>query len=298
MTPAIFLPSINPELFAVEVFGISLAIRWYALSYIAGFLISLIWFVQLVKRPSLWNNNVPPMDPQSPERLLTWIIIGIIIGGRLGYILFYRLEYFASNPFEMIKIWTGGMSFHGAGIGMVLATIFFCKKNKFSLGSTCDAIALTITPGLLLGRIANFINGELYGRITDVSWAVVFSDGPASFCVDSINGICSRHPSQLYEALLEGVLLCGVLSVLAYRYKAFHKPWLLSGVLFVGYGLARGFVEYFRKADSQFISETNPMGYVIRFSDWGGLSMGQLLSLPMILVGVCLIYYALSQSRA
>ena len=293
MSPAILLPPLDPELFSIDLFGVSFALRWYALSYIAGFLISLFWFKHLVRSTALWGNHKPPMDPKSPETLLTWIIIGILIGGRIGYILFYRLEYFVDNPIEVFKIWTGGMSFHGAGIGMVLATILFCQKNKFPLASTCDTIAITITPGLFLGRLANFINGELYGRISDVSWAVVFYDGPASYCLQPINELCSRHPSQIYEALLEGALLCVVLSVLVYRFKVFWRPWLLSGVLFFGYGLARIFVELFRQSDSQFINPNNPMGYIITFSDWVGLSMGQILSLPMVIVGLSLILFSL-----
>ncbi len=297
MLPAIVLPPIDPVLFSLEILGLPLAIRWYALSYIAGFLISWRWFIHLVRQPTLWPNSNPPMSPDMPERLLTWIIVGILIGGRIGYVLFYRFDYFVDNPMETVKIWTGGMSFHGAGIGMVIATILFCQKHRFPLGNTFDAIAITITPGLFLGRLANFINAELFGRPTDVGWAVVFPDGPASVCHENVNEICARHPSQLYEALLEGLVLGVVLAVLVYRYRAFHKPWLLSGALFLGYGLARGFVEFFRQADSQFITEINPMGYIIRFADWDGLTMGQLLSLPMIIVGLFLIVYAIRHSR-
>ena len=291
MPTSIVLPYINPDLISVEIGGLTLAIRWYALSYIIGFLLGWRWFVHFMKRPNLWPNDKPPLTPAQPEQLLTWIIIGVIIGGRLGYVIFYNFGYFLDNPIEIFKIWSGGMSFHGAFVGLILATILFCKKTNSPLGSVSDTISITVTPGLFLGRIANFINMELFGRPTNVSWGVIFPEGPAAICPETWVGTCSRYPSQLYEALLEGFLLCLVLSYLVYRKGYFKVPWRTSGLFFAGYGLARVFVEFFREPDPQFVSNGNPLGFIVQFSDWGGITMGQLLSVPMVIVGLGLIFF-------
>ncbi len=291
MPPSIILPHISPDLFAIEIGGLNLAIRWYALSYVIGFIIAWQWFVHFMKTPRLWADNNPPLTPTQPEQLLTWIIIGVLIGGRLGYVVFYRLGYFIDNPLEIFKIWTGGMSFHGAFVGLIIATIWFCKKTNSPLGSVSDTISITVTPGLLLGRIANFINLELYGRPTDVGWGVVFPHGSAAVCPDTWIGVCSRHPSQLYEAFLEGFVLCLFLSYLVYKKGYFKVPWQVSGFFFAGYGLSRIFVEFYREPDPQFGTVDNPLGYAIQFYEWGGITMGQLLSLPMVLVGLGLIFY-------
>lgn len=267
-----------------------MAIRWYALSYIVGFLLGWRWFIHFMKKPTLWPRDKPPLAPDQPEQLLTWIIIGVIIGGRLGYVTFYNFGYFLENPLEILKIWTGGMSFHGAFVGLIIGTILYCKKTNSHLGSVSDTISITVTPGLFLGRIANFINMELFGRPTHVSWGVIYPDGPASICPETWIGVCSRHPSQLYEAVLEGLLLCLILSYLVYRKGYFKVPWRTSGLFFAGYGLARVLVEFYREPDPQFLSEGNPYGYVIQFSEWGGITMGQLLSLPMVIVGLGLIF--------
>ncbi len=291
MPSSIILPYINPDLFSVEIGGFTLAIRWYALSYIVGFLVAWRWFTHFMKRPQLWPQSKPPLTPEQPEQLLTWIILGVLIGGRLGYVIFYNFPYFLENPIEILKIWTGGMSFHGAFIGLIIATILFCKKTDSDLGSVSDTISITVTPGLFLGRVANFINLELYGRPTSSSWGVVFPEGPATICPESWVGVCSRHPSQLYEALLEGFFLCLILSYLVYRKGYFKIPWRTSGLFFAGYGVSRILVEFFREPDPQFVSEGNPLGYIIQISDWGGITMGQLLSIPMVIVGLGLLFY-------
>ena len=290
MSASIALPYFSPDLISVEIGGFVLAIRWYALAYIVGFLIGWRWFVHFMKRPHLWPKDKPPLTPAQPEQLLTWIIIGVLIGGRLGYVLFYNLGYFLDNPIDIFKIWTGGMSFHGAFVGLILATILYCRKTNSPLGSVSDTISITVTPGLFLGRTANFVNMELYGRPTNVSWGVIFPDGPAAICPDYWSGVCARHPSQIYEALLEGFLLCLILSFLVYRKGYFKVPWRISGLFFAGYGCARIIVEFFREPDPQFISAGNPLGFIINFSDWGGITMGQLLSSPMVIVGLGLIF--------
>lgn len=298
MIPTIILPYISPDLISIELYGLNLAIRWYALSYIIGFLIGWRWFIIFMKKPALWSNGKPPLTPEQPEQLLTWIIIGVIIGGRLGYVVFYRLGFFLENPLEIFKVWTGGMSFHGAFVGLIIATILYCKRTNSPLGSVSDTISITVTPGLFLGRVANFINMELYGRPTDISWGVVYPGGPAAICPDTWLGVCSRHPSQLYEALLEGLLLCFLLSYLVYRKGFFKIPWRISGLFFLGYGLARIFVEYFREPDPQFISGENPLGFIIQISNWIGFTMGQLLSLPMVIVGLWLIFHTRKGNHA
>lgn len=216
----------------------------------------------------------------------------------MGYVIFYQLGFFLENPLEIFKVWTGGMSFHGAFVGLIIATILYCKRTNSPLGSVSDTISITVTPGLFLGRVANFINMELYGRPTVINWGVVYPGGPAAICPDTWLGVCSRHPSQLYEALLEGLLLCFLLSYLVYRKGYFKVPWRISGLFFLGYGLARIFVEYFREPDPQFVSGDNPLGYVIQISDWMGFTMGQLLSFPMVIVGLWLIFHTRKGNHA
>ena len=294
---AIFLPQFDPNLIAFEIGGFDFAIRWYALSYIAGFLVAWRWFIVLAKRNDIWPNEVPPMTPEMPERLLTWIIIGILAGGRLGYVLFYNPGHFLNNPAEIFAIWQGGMSFHGGFAGLIVATWLFCRLNRLALATVSDAVALVSVPGLFFGRIANFINGELWGRPSDVPWSVVFPSGGGSVCPPDWTGICSRHPSQLYEALLEGVLICILLGWLVYRKKWMHRPGGVAGMFFAGYGAARVFVELFREPDSQFVSAENPHGFVLQFSETFGLTMGQSLTAPMLVIGAVVIWQARWKQR-
>jgi len=286
MFSAIPFPNIDPVIFAIELGGFTLALRWYALSYIVGIAIGYQLVAAAIKRPHLWRDNAPPMEKRALEDLLTYIVVGVIAGGRLGYVLFYNPSYFVANPLEIPAIWTGGMSFHGGFIGVVLAVALFSKRKGIPLGSLADVIALAATPAILLVRCANFVNAELWGRATTVPWAFVFP-GAGQNCAD-VAGPCARHPSQLYEAGLEGLLLGLILLVLAFRFGAFKRPWLMTAVFFVGYGIARFFVEFFRQPDAQFQGPNNPLGWALDFGEWG-LTMGQILSTPMILAGLAVI---------
>ena len=286
-------PDISPDIFSINLFGMTFALRWYALAYIAGLVIGWRIVTALVRRPALWRDG-PPMSAEQVERLLTWIILGIIIGGRMGFVLFYQPAQFLANPAQILRVWEGGMSFHGGFLGVVVATLIFCRKERIPLLPAADALAVATPPGLLLGRIANFINAELWGRPTTLPWGVAFPGEAAQTC-EGVIDICARHPSQLYEAGLEGLILGGVLLVLVFRRGWLKRPGPTFGLFLAGYGAARFFVELFRQADAQFITPDNPMGYVLQLGP-AGLSMGQLLSLPMILGGLMLI--ALARRRA
>ena len=279
-------PDISPDIFSIELFGINFALRWYAVSYILGFICALRIMKFFVVRKRLWALENPPLSTEQAESFLTYLILGVIIGGRLGYVLFYNLEYYVFNPLAIVRIWDGGMAFHGGFVGVVVAVILFCWANKLSLWPTADLIAVSTPPGLFFGRVANFINAELWGRPTDVYWGVIFPGDLAQQCNDVI-GPCARHPSQLYEAGLEGLLLLIVLVYIALK-GGFKSSGLLTGVFALGYGASRFFVEYFRVPDPQFFSESNPFGFAITFGDFG-VTMGQSLSLPMIFLGHHLI---------
>lgn len=227
------------------------------------------------------------MTAEQVERLLTWVIMGVILGGRIGFVLFYRLDYYLQNPIEIPMVWTGGMSFHGGFLGVVAAGLWFCRREKIPMLSVGDLMAMAVGPGLLLGRIANFINAELWGRATTVPWAVAFPGEAAQSCAGVV-GVCARHPSQLYEAALEGLLLGAVLLWLAWRRGAFQHPGRVMGVFLAGYGLARFVVEFVRQPDAQFVTLGNPLGLAYHIGGYG-LTMGQFLSLPMFAVGVWFI---------
>ena len=290
LSASIAFPDIGTELFAFEFGTFRFALRWYALAYIAGILIGWRICVLVVRRPGLWPKTAPPLNSKQVEDFLTWIILGVIVGGRLGFVLFYQPEYYLQNPIEILKIWQGGMSFHGGFLGVTVATLAFCLRQKASFLGTTDLLALATPPGLFLGRVANFTNNELWGRPTDVPWAVEFPGELAQTCPDVI-GICARHPSQLYEALLEGLLLGAILLFLALRRGWLGSPGQITGMFLVGYGTSRAFVELFRQPDLQFVTPDNPVGYVIQWDMWG-LTMGQVLSIPMIVVGLGLILWS------
>ncbi len=290
MRAMIPFPEISPEIFSVTLFGFELALRWYALAYIAGIVIA--WQITLaaLRRPALWQGQVPPMTKAQTEDLLTWIIIGIILGGRLGFVLFYQPAYYLANPGQILMVWQGGMAFHGGFLGVVVAAWIFTARQNIPRLAASDAIALGVPVGLMLGRLANFINGELWGRPTDMPWGVAFPGAAAQDCAGVV-GLCARHPSQLYQAGLEGALLLAVMLFLAFRRGALTVPGQIAGVFLAGYGLARFVVEYFRQADAQFITPDNPLGHVIRLGEVG-LTMGQILSLPMVAAGIALIVFA------
>lgn len=278
-------PEISPEIFSVSIGGLDFALRWYALAYIIGLLGGWRISVMTARRSHLFPKDQSPITALQLDDLLTWIIGGVILGGRLGYVLFYRPDYYLQNPLDILQVWNGGMSFHGGFLGVVVATYIFCRKHKLPLWSVADLMALSVPLGLLLGRIANFINAELWGRPTDAAWGVIFPGEAAQDCGQAIGQLCARHPSQLYEAAMEGLLLGIVLVWLAYRRGALKAPGTIMGVFLIGYGMARFIVEFVRQPDEQFTSATNLVGYALQFGDYG-LTMGQILSLPMIAVGL------------
>jgi phosphatidylglycerol:prolipoprotein diacylglycerol transferase len=290
MNALIPFPNISPEIFSIPLFEFEFALRWYALAYIAGILIGWRISVMTVKAARLWLNEQPVMTPAQIEDLLTWMILGVILGGRLGYVLFYQPAYYFQNPHEILFIWQGGMAFHGGLLGVIVAGLIFTTRYKIPKLSAADVMALGVPPGILLGRLANFINAELWGRPTDLPWGVAFPTNTAQYCPDVI-GLCARHPSQLYEALLEGLILGAVLLWLAWRRDAYKTPGLIAGTFFAGYGIARFIVEFVRQPDAQFVSDGNLLGLAFEIGGYG-LTMGQFLSIPMILIGAYMIRQA------
>lgn len=286
-------PDISPEIFSLTLFGMTFALRWYALAYIAGILLGWRLVLRAAKTPQLWRKDTPVMTGAQIEDLLTWVILGVIVGGRLGYVLFYQPAFYLSNPAQILRVWEGGMSFHGGALGVIVAAYVYTGRHAIARISAGDLVALGIFPGLLLGRLANFINAELWGRPTDMPWGVAFPTEAAQFCPDVI-GICARHPSQLYEAALEGVVLGAVLVWLVWRRGAFKRPGLVMGTFLAGYGAARFFVEFFRQPDAQFVTAGNPLGLAWELGGFG-LTMGQILCVPMIAVGV---YFIMRARRA
>lgn len=258
MPPLIIqFPEIDPIALAIGPF----AIRWYALSYVVSLLLG--WWLarQLCRYECLWGRK-PPLNDQGVDDFLLYMACGIVLGGRLGYVLFYNPSYYAANPIEALAIWHGGMSFHGGLLGCVLALFLLARRYKAGLYELFDLGAAVAPIGLFFGRIANFVNGELWGRPTDVPWAMVFP----------LAGPEPRHPSQLYQATLEGLVLFAIV-MLAVRLGGFKRPGLVSGLFLIGYGIFRTVGEHFRQPDAQ-------LGFLA-----GGLTMGTLLSLPMIALG-------------
>lgn len=285
--PAVLdFPNISPVLFELDIGPVHFALHWYALAYIFGFVAGWLLIMRALKATRLWPNDTPPLQREEFEDLLTWLILGVILGGRLGYVLFYKPAYFLANPIEIPMVWQGGMAFHGGFLGVVVAAFLWGRKHGKPLLSLGDLLAYATPPGLLLGRIANFINAELWGRPSDVPWAVIFPGDAAQACA-TLTTPCARHPSQLYEAGLEGLLLGLLLITLVWATRALKRPGLVMGVFFVGYGISRVIVEFYRVADEQFMSPDNPEGNVFLT-----LSMGQLLSVPMILLGLLFILRA------
>jgi phosphatidylglycerol---prolipoprotein diacylglyceryl transferase len=239
-----------------------LQLRWYSLAYIGGIVIGWWYLTRLIRQPGA------PMTRQHADDFVFYATLGIILGGRIGYVLFYD-PWMLKEPLQVLKLWQGGMSFHGGAFGTLVAVWWLTRSNGLSMLRFIDYVACCGPFGLFFGRLANFVNGELWGRITDVPWAIVFPGAEA--------GPYPRHPSQLYEAALEGILLFAILAFLFWRTNARYKPGMLLGVFLAGYGSARFLVEFVREPDVQ-----------LGILPWG-LSMGQTLSLPMILVGLYLI---------
>lgn len=282
-------PDVSPEIFEISLGGFSFALRWYALAYIGGLLIGWWIVTRMIRRSALWPDGQAPMSAEQVERLLTWVILGVVIGGRLGFVLFYQPAYYLANPLEIAKVWQGGMSFHGGFLGTVAAAWIFAAREGIPKLSAADLLALAVPPGLFLGRIANFVNAELWGRPTDLPWGVAFPGEAAQACATA-SGPCVRHPSQLYEAGLEGLLL-GILLFVLVRRGWLRWPGAIMGTFLAGYGAARFIVEFFRQPDAQFVSEGNPLGLAWHIGGWG-LTQGQALSLPMIAVGLFFVLRA------
>ncbi|WP_283966386.1 prolipoprotein diacylglyceryl transferase [Tritonibacter sp. AK171] len=284
-------PNLSPEIFSISLFGTEFALRWYALAYIAGILIAWYLAARAVKRPALWPNETAPMTPRQVEDLVTWIILGVILGGRLGHVLFYQPSVYLENPAQILRIWEGGMAFHGGLLGVVVATWLYARAQNIDKLQIADLVAHTVAPGLLLGRLANFVNAELWGRATDLPWGVAFPGRAAQDCGQALGEICARHPSQLYEAAMEGLILGALILWMVYRRNAFHAPGRILGTFLAGYGIARFIVEFLRQPDAQFISDGNPLGLAWQIGGYG-LTQGQALSVPMIALGLWFILHA------
>lgn len=258
MIPAILFPAFDPVAIQLGPF----AIRWYALAYITGILLG--WW--MVRR-------LVQLAPQAATReqvddFVTWATLGIVLGGRIGYVLFYRPGHYIEHPLEALYLWQGGMSFHGGAAGVILALYFFTRSQRLDFLGFSDRVTSVVPIGLFFGRIANFINGELWGRVTDVPWGMIFPTG----------GPEPRHPSQLYQASMEGVILFILLQILVHRPALRARSGFVSGAFLAGYGVARIIGELFRQPDAQ-------LGFL-----FAGITMGQLLSLPMVFIGAWLMW--------
>ncbi|QEW21666.1 Prolipoprotein diacylglyceryl transferase [Marinibacterium anthonyi] len=287
MTAAVLtFPDLSPEIFSIDIGSFHFALRWYALAYIAGILIAWRMAVAAVKATRLWPGDTAPMTPRQIEDMLTWIILGVILGGRIGFVVFYEPAYYFTHPLDILKVWNGGMAFHGGLIGVIVAAWIYTRVHRIPQLQAADLIAYAVPPGLLLGRLANFVNGELWGRASDLPWAMVFPDPRSRYC-EGFAEPCARHPSQLYEAGLEGILLGTLLILLVWRFGALKAPGRVCGIFFAGYGMARFIVEFFRQPDAQFVTPGNPLGLAWQVGGYG-LTQGQALSLPMIAFGIWL----------
>jgi len=254
---AIFFPHLNPIAFTF--FGFD--VYWYSFAYIVGVLLGYVF----IKR--LNQHYKPVFSPQALDDLIVYSVLGIVLGGRIGYVIFYDFAKTINDPLNLFMIRGGGMSFHGGALGLILSIYWLCRKYKINVYSALDLIVCVVPIGLFLGRIANFVNQELYGKITDVAWGVIFATG----------GNLPRHPSQLYEALSEGILLFCFLMYLFYHTKYIKKPGALGGFFLLGYGVSRIVIEGFREPDPQ-------LGYFFSI-----FTMGQILSLPMLILGIYFI---------
>jgi phosphatidylglycerol:prolipoprotein diacylglycerol transferase len=259
---AIPFPNLDPVAITIG----PLAVRWYGLAYFAGILIGWWYARRLVRNQPLWGGP-SPLTTADLDDFLLWLVVGIVLGGRIGYALFYQPGYYLDDPLGFFRLWEGGMSFHGGLAGTILAMAIFALRRSIPMLSLFDVAAASVPFGIFLGRLANFINGELWGHVTDVPWAMTFPNG----------GPLPRHPSQLYEAALEGVVLFILLRVLTHRFGSLRQPGLTGGAFIAGYGAARIVVEFVREPDPQ-------LGAILGF-----LTMGMMLSIPMVLIGIAAI---------
>ncbi|RVU18792.1 prolipoprotein diacylglyceryl transferase [Methylobacterium oryzihabitans] len=272
---ALPFPAIDPVAIALG----PVQIKWYALAYIVGLIGGWFYARRLIARPGLWGAVRRPGAAEIDD-LIVWVALGVVLGGRIGYVLFYNLGAYLSNPAEILAIWRGGMSFHGGFLGAILALVLFARSRGLNAYAMLDLAAVVVPIGLFFGRIANFVNGELWGRpAPDFAYAIVFPNG----------GPVPRHPSQLYEAATEGLLLFLVMAVAVHRF-GFRRPGLLGGLFVIGYAIARTACEFFREPDPQlgflFGREVGALG--------GGITMGMLLCVPMLVVGVVFVVRAVT----
>jgi phosphatidylglycerol---prolipoprotein diacylglyceryl transferase len=260
---ALHYPAIDPVALRLG----PLSVKWYGLAYVAGLLLGRFYVKALLERGRLWPGEKGPFAPEKVDDLLLYMTVGVLLGGRLGYVLFYQPRFFVTNPLEIVAVWNGGMSFHGALLGSIVAIFMFARRIGAELWSVMDLAAAATPMGLFFGRLANFINAELWGRTSTVPWAMVFPDA----------GDLPRHPSQLYEATTEGLILFAVLWWLTHRTGALRQPGVIAGTFLTGYGLARSFCELFREPDPGHWFTIVPF------------TAGILYSLPMILAGILII---------
>jgi phosphatidylglycerol---prolipoprotein diacylglyceryl transferase len=262
MLAALTFPNVDPVALRLGPFEV----HWYALAYVAGILFAMAYIKHLSRQPRLWGANAPTLSAREADDFFIYALLGVVLGGRLGYVLLYKPGHYVANPFDILRTWDGGMSFHGGFLGVVAACLIYGRLHAKTLVRMLDLGAASVPVGLGLGRLANFVNAELWGRPTDVPWAVVFPGEDFG-----------RHPSQLYEAALEGLLLFLAVRIATHSFGALKHPGRASGVFALGYGLARIFAEYFREPDDF-------LGFI-----WGGLTMGMLLSLPLVAIGIWLL---------
>lgn len=270
---ALPFPDIDPVALSLG----PISIKWYGLSYMAGLILGWLYVRRLLATPRLWRNETPPFDVDRADDLLIYVAIGVIAGGRLGQVLLYDPGYYFANPIEILKVWKGGMSFHGALVGSGLAILAFASNYKTSALSVMDLSCAGVPFGLFLGRVANFINSEHWGRPTEAAWGMVFPNG----------GPLPRHPSQLYEAALEGLVMLVLIRFVTHSWVlGLKRPGLVAGVWLVWYAIARTICEFFREPEA------------VHALNLGPLTAGQLYSLPMLLLGLFLIWRARADRTA
>jgi len=270
---AIPYPQIDPVAIALE----PLSIKWYGLAYVAGLVLGWLYIRRLLGQNHLWAGGKPPFARQATDDLFIYVAAGVLLGGRLGYVLFYDPRHFLLHPLDIPAVWRGGMAFHGGLVGSIVAAIVFARRHQANAWSVLDVCATAVPIGLFFGRLANFINAELWGRPTTVPWAMVFP-GAA--------GPIERHPSQLYEAFFEGLVLFAVLWWLTHGKLAFRRPGVVAGTFLLGYGLARSFCEFFREPDP---------GHILTL---GPFTAGIFYSLPMIVAGLWILREANKRAPA
>ena len=285
------LPDIDPVLVHLG----PVAIHWYAIAYIAGIVCGWLYVSRLLRRDDLWAPRTPPITTAQLDDLILWIMLGIILGGRIGYIIAYDTSIIWEHPLQMFQIWNGGMSFHGGFLGVMTASLLYCRARKLDAAHILnlgDALAAAAPIGLFFGRLANFVNGELWGRPTTLPWGMDFCN---KYILKQYNGVCPadpdgvpvlRHPSQLYEALGEGVILFAIMWLLIHRFGKLKQPGLIMGVFVAGYGIVRILLENVRNPDAQ-------MPDFLRH--W--ITMGMILSIPMVLIGAFLIWNSRRMAR-